>query len=88
MSLRILSEPVLYPVTDRLIHFLSRYAYAMTFATIITTILALSEYWSPSTTIQVAFLLVGVPLLLIVINFLGVWVSKDIKRGYAWSPLT
>ena len=54
---------------------ISRYTFAMGFASIITTTLALAEYWNPSNAILVIFPLIIGPTLVIAFNFLKVKVA-------------
>ena len=54
---------------------LSRYTYAVGFASIITTTLALAEYWNPSNAILVIFPLILGPTIVIAFNFLEVKVA-------------
>ena len=53
----------------------SRYAYAISFATLIIAAANLARYWDWSVVLQDFIFILGVPIFLLVVNCLGVFVS-------------
>jgi hypothetical protein len=56
---------------------MARYAYAISFATLIIAAANLASYWDWSVILQDFVFIGGAPILLIIINCFGVLVSND-----------
>jgi len=55
----------------------ARYAYAISFATLIIAAANLARYWDWSVVLQDFIFILGVPIFLLVVNCLGVFVSRE-----------
>ncbi len=64
----------------------SRYAYAISFATLIIAAANLARYWDWSVVLQDFIFILGVPIFLLVVNCLGVFVSHRTLRSHVQLP--